>query len=254
MQKWIKVIAMVLFLILTGCTPGIFSKADSTAPSSQPVYAGVSRMDAEKRLGEPILIATTPEDDFYTISYEYEIPRGVKSILINDIADILTLGLWEFMATPIDRVKGTRHLIIVTYLKTDINGMDDPIIGVLDKANVNPWAIHYSQKCSMQMQRKEWESAIISASEAIFLAPELSIPYINRALANINLGRFNNAIEDCTMALKIDSGNSIAFNNRGLAYEKIGDIKNAVKDYESACETGLELGCTNFNKIKPKKS
>ena len=59
----------------------------------------------------------------------------------------------------------------------------------------------------------------------------------NRAQAHLALKNYNDAIEDCTEALRLDPSYTKAFRIRAKAYGAAGDWEEAVRDYKSVAES-----------------
>ena len=91
--------------------------------------------------------------------------------------------------------------------------------------------------------------AIINASVALTLDPNLVNAYINRSWAYSKKGLFDKAIQDCDKALEIDSDNALAYNNRGLAFQGKGELEKAKSDYDRACKLGFKIGCSNYQEV-----
>ena len=62
--------------------------------------------------------------------------------------------------------------------------------------------------------------------------PMKAVLHCNRSAALIKLGKFIDAIADCTKAITLDRSYNRAYQRRSEAYEKILDYKNASKDLE----------------------
>lgn len=60
--------------------------------------------------------------------------------------------------------------------------------------------------------------------------------HYNRALTASKLGRLNEAITECTEALKIDENYLKAILKRGACYMELQEYEDAVRDYERACK------------------
>jgi tetratricopeptide (TPR) repeat protein len=58
----------------------------------------------------------------------------------------------------------------------------------------------------------------------------MSRAFRNRASAYVHTGKFDQAVSDCTEAIKIDPNYAMAFFTRGQAYVKLGKTKEAKAD------------------------
>jgi tetratricopeptide (TPR) repeat protein len=63
------------------------------------------------------------------------------------------------------------------------------------------------------------------------IEPQNAIAYFHRGSAYYLSGKNNQAIEDLTEAIRLDSANADAYNNRGGAYRNIGEYNRAIADY-----------------------
>jgi len=77
-----------------------------------------------------------------------------------------------------------------------------------------------------------------SYSQAIALAPERPLAWINRGVARDEQGRFEEAIADFTQAIKLDPGQASALANRGVSRSQTGDMRGMCADYARACALG----------------
>lgn len=102
----------------------------------------------------------------------------------------------------------------------------------------------------IKFEDQEWQAVIDLSSQILAIDANITSALINRSVAYTELTEFELALEDCNLALKINPENSLAINNRGYTYEKMGNIEMAVKDYEKACELGIELSCTEAERLK----
>ncbi|MFC1891145.1 tetratricopeptide repeat protein, partial [Thermodesulfobacteriota bacterium] len=162
------------------------------------------------------------------------------------ILDFVTLGMGTLIVTPIDRFKGTSHLMAVDYEREGIHSSDDKVVGIYYKLKNNPNAMVWSDKGFLNTQKKDWEEVIRVSSIAITIDPDLTSPYIYRAGAYSMREEYDKAIKDFNTVLEIDPANALAYNNRGLALEEKGETDAAVKSYEKACELGMEKACENL--------
>jgi len=138
MSKIMKIMFLFLLIInLLGCSPGLFTRMGSTAPSFGPLLIGMNRAEAERYLGCPITIMQVDYDSYRGI-YEYEIERSNRSVFAMDIWDFMTSGLATLIVSPADRFKGTRHLMTIVYKRTDIYEKNDQVIAITNKFKNDP--------------------------------------------------------------------------------------------------------------------
>lgn len=124
----------LLFFMVSGCTPGIYKRLDSSAPAFGPIYPGITRQDAEKQLGPPSLTIRL-DNTHYRNVYSYEIERSTTDILVTDIMDFTTCGLGNELVSPIDRFSGTTHQITITYYGADQDSSNDRVESISDSFN-----------------------------------------------------------------------------------------------------------------------
>lgn len=245
-------IVALFFLLATfsscATTPGVYTRLDSTAPAFGPIFLGISRVDAERHLGHPILTMPLDEGPSYVVVYEYQQQRSTFDTIATDFLDYATFGLGTYMISPMDRFEGTKHLIAITYQRENPyqEQLKDRVIAYTDRLTNNPLAIHSSEKSLGSAQKGKWDEVIRSASFAIYLDPQLSTSYVNRAWAYSEKGLHDKAIQDCNKALSLSPKSAPAYNNRGLAYHRKGELKKAVGDYQKACGLGLNIACLNL--------
>ncbi len=127
----ITAVVVWLSLGLAGCSVGM-ALSGKKDPNLGAFRVGSTRGEAELQLGSPISSVTTP-DGGRTDIYEYELgnePSAGRAIG-HGIMDVLTLGLWELVGTPIEGFTGSTHRISIVY------GRDDRIIAI-NQAPVPP--------------------------------------------------------------------------------------------------------------------
>lgn len=82
--------------------------------------------------------------------------------------------------------------------------------------------------------RKDYDKAIELYTRAILCSKD-PVFYSNRAACYIALNKFEQVIEDTTMALSLDSTYVKALNRRAAAYEMLGKNDEALLDYTTSC-------------------
>ncbi len=132
MRQVIAVIAGACLLsALTACSVGM-ALSGKKEPNLGAFNVGSTRGEAELQLGSPVASVTNPNGTRTDI-YEYELgnePSAGRAIG-HGVMDILTLGLWEVVGTPIEAFQVSKHRITIVY------GKDDRIIS-LNRAVVPP--------------------------------------------------------------------------------------------------------------------
>ncbi|CAG5103839.1 Similar to Dnajc7: DnaJ homolog subfamily C member 7 (Mus musculus) [Cotesia congregata] len=111
-------------------------------------------------------------------------------------------------------------------------------------------ALEMYKKAKLLKQKKEdgnvafkagrYQEAYNLYSEALTIDPQNKMNntklHYNRALTASKLGRLNEAITECTEALKLDDNYLKALLKRGACYMELQEYEDAVRDYEKACK------------------
>ena len=102
-------------LVLQGCSVGM-ALSGKENPDLGAVRVGATRGEVEMHLGTPVQSAML-SDGRRTDTYEYQIgnePSAGRAIG-HGVMDVLTLGLWEVVGTPIEGVQGERYRATIVY-------------------------------------------------------------------------------------------------------------------------------------------
>jgi hypothetical protein len=111
--------ALILVGLLSVCSVGM-ALSGSENPDLGAIRLGSSRGEVEMHLGSPKR-SLALEDGRRADIYEYEIgnePSAGRAIG-HGAMDVLTLGLWEVVGTPIEGVQGERYDATITYDRAD---------------------------------------------------------------------------------------------------------------------------------------
>lgn len=100
---------------LSACSVGM-AAAGKPAPDLAVCKVGADRSDVEAALGSPVGVQTLPDGDT-TCRYQYEVGNDPSPgrALAHGAMDVLTLGLWEVVGTPVELVQGKTYELAVTY-------------------------------------------------------------------------------------------------------------------------------------------
>jgi hypothetical protein len=112
-------VSMALLGSLSACSVGMALSGNEN-PDLGAIKVGASRGEVEMHLGNP-KNSTTLEDGRRVDTYEYEIgnePSAARAIG-HGAMDVMTLGLWEVIGTPIEGVQGERYDATITYDRDD---------------------------------------------------------------------------------------------------------------------------------------
>ena len=108
-----------LALVLSGCSVGM-AMSGSKAPDLGHVKVGATRGEVELQMGPPI--KTNIDELGRRIDiYEYEIgnePSPGRAVG-HAAMDVLTLGIWEIVGTPVEGFTGEKYHLTVTYSAED---------------------------------------------------------------------------------------------------------------------------------------
>lgn len=106
-------------LFLGACSVGM-ALSGKKDPDLNVVKKGANRSEIELQLGTPIEVADGKNGE--TIAkYAYEIGNAPSAgrAVAHGVMDVLTLGVWEVVGTPVEAVTGDKYNISITYDKDD---------------------------------------------------------------------------------------------------------------------------------------
>ena len=104
-------------------------------------------------------------------------------------------------------------------------------------ADKTPAIVALKEEGNVCFKSGDFSAAIELYSKAIELCkeeekPAKAILLCNRATSKFHLGKFEECIADCSLALDADPEYRKAYYRRSLAHEKVGDFSSAVDDGE----------------------
>jgi hypothetical protein len=110
---------LALIPVLAACSVGMALSGEEN-PDLGAIHLGAARSEVELHLGAPIKSASL-EDGRRADVYKYQIgnePSAGRAIG-HGMMDVLTLGLWEVVGTPIEGVQGETYHATITYDRDD---------------------------------------------------------------------------------------------------------------------------------------
>jgi tetratricopeptide (TPR) repeat protein len=93
-----------------------------------------------------------------------------------------------------------------------------------------------------------WENEETLWTSVIQANPKHSVGYTERGRAYVVMAKYEQALNDLSTSLKIDSTNALAWNNRGSCYAGLGNIRQAVFDFSKAIELDPEYAFAYSNR------
>ncbi|KAF2571646.1 hypothetical protein F2Q70_00006419 [Brassica cretica] len=116
---------------------------------------------------------------------------------------------------------------------TDSNGIE-PSEVMKEKGNAAYKGRQWNKAGNAAYKGRQWNKAVSCYTEAIKLNGANATYFCNRAAAYLELGRFQQAEEDCTEAILIDKKNVKAYLRRGTARESLIRYKESAADFKHA--------------------
>ena len=114
-----NILATVMFVSLSSCSVGM-AVSGKKNPNFALIKEGASKAEIESQLGDPI---DTKESKTKTVcTYEYELgnePSTGRAVM-HGVLDVLTIGGWEIIGTPVEGLQGTSYQITVIYNQDEI--------------------------------------------------------------------------------------------------------------------------------------
>ncbi len=119
MKKFNLICALLLStLSLSACSVGM-ALSGKKDPNLSVIKKGADRQEIEMQLGTPQQVAIVEDNTVATYEYEIGNEPSAGRAIGHGAMDILTLGLWEIVGTPVEAVQGDKYKITITYDKND---------------------------------------------------------------------------------------------------------------------------------------
>ena len=116
-------------------------------------------------------------------------------------------------------------------------GLHEDAIAAFDKAiEIGPEKNFYGWRGVSYINLGQFENAIQDYTSEIALFDGSAVDYVNRGVSYDALGQRQNAVNDYTKAIQLDPNYAAAYNNRGVSYGNLGQHQNAIDDYTKAIQ------------------
>jgi len=105
---------LILAALVSGCSVGM-ALYGHYEPDLRNIQVGKDRGAVESYLGKPVKERTKGEQTIAVYEYQVGNEPAPARAGMHAILDVGTLGLWEFIGTPIELVKGSKRRLTVIY-------------------------------------------------------------------------------------------------------------------------------------------
>ena len=109
-------------------------------------------------------------------------------------------------------------------------------------------AVAYNNRGLAYIGKQEYDQAIKDCTEAIRLKPGYAEAYNNRGLAYCRKLEYDQAIKDYTEAIRLNPVEALFHNNRGQAYNRNKEYDQAIKDCTEAIRLKPDLAVAYNNR------
>lgn len=155
------------------------------------------------------------------IQKKIKVSTGVRQLLVA----FLIINMLVYLIVTRDRN---------TVWKDNISFMTD----VINKNPAVPYLSRaYGTRANAYQAENNLKAALADFTMAIKVRPDDDISYYNRALLNIKLKKYNDAIKDLDKSISLVPGIGLMYSNRAVAKYYLQDNKGALED----CNTAIKL-------------
>lgn len=102
----------------------------------------------------------------------------------------------------------------------------------MDNPNTNDNFNSLKEAGNQHFKAKEYEKAKKLYTKAIGIRKDAAVVYCNRAMCNLNLKLYYDALNDCNIAIRIDPNMTKAYYRRGTALSELSRYRLALDDFE----------------------
>ncbi len=123
-----------------------------------------------------------------------------------------------------------------------------PLSQMPDPSPINERALVWFERGNAYVQLGNFEDAVNDFTQAINTDPNFADAYYNRGLVLGRLEKHEQAISDFTQALTLNPKNINAFADRGVAYGSLGQHALAISDFTQAITLNPNFASAYYNR------
>ncbi|GAB6183963.1 M48 family metalloprotease [Thermodesulfovibrio hydrogeniphilus] len=180
------------------------------------------------------------EADAYGVSFSYQAgydPRGLLSMFEKFKA--LERGRTvEWLSThplPDTRIRNVQQMIDQQYPDSyRLRQNSQEFVRIKSVVNSSKDSYNYVEEAKKQIKSRNYSSALNQLNRAIELYPNNNQAYTYRALVNLNLKRYNEAISDADRAINIDNLYFLPMLIKGISQNQTGQYRASIDTLEKA--------------------
>lgn len=200
----------------------------------------------------PMLAITNKPDASYKSVYENMILFFNEKIDLQQTAhNYLNRGILYSLAGNYDKafkdldkaIKFDEKLSIAYFVRATCKYKMKEQIELLEGANSLLPGLNSGDMNDMQIggaSQSEYQEVLDDYAIVLFLNPDFSFGYYNRAVVKLRLGEYRSAVEDLNRAIDLEPEFAEAYFNRGLTKIFLDDIEGGAIDLSRAGELGIE--------------
>jgi hypothetical protein len=116
LKNMLIVTVTALIAISTSSCSVIMAASGTPTPNTEFIDKGASKQRIEMQLGQPKSVQMNAQGKT-TFLYEYQVGNESSAgrAIVHSAMDLMTLGLWEVIGTPIEIANGDKFQIAITY-------------------------------------------------------------------------------------------------------------------------------------------
>jgi tetratricopeptide (TPR) repeat protein len=184
---------------------------------------------------------------FLSDRYTYIAYTGLIFILVWSLEHLVTKKKKLKQVVMIGMTAYMIIFIVMTYKRCEIWKNGETLWTDVIKKYHDQVIVAYSNRGIFYTNLGQWDNAIADLTMAISIDPKYPVSYANRGLIYANLGQQEKAIADFSSALAIDPHYTLVFHNRGVAFGNTGQYMKAKSDFLRAIKLDAKYSSAYSN-------